>query len=562
MPLRLLAALLGFVIFLSGCTSTLPLVEPGPAEQALKQKRYQVKIISHDGKKLAATVYQPKLNVGQSAPLIVATHGFGGFRAKRPLSIYGKTMLTGQAAIEAWRKGYWVVFYDQRGWGGSQGNVHMNDDEYDVADVSDVITWALDHLPAIATLENGEPAIGMIGESQGGAIQMIASMKDPRIQTITPIAGYHDLNSLAPQGLQKSAWGASLLPLGSFSSGFDTGFMYKKPFSSAIWSGKANEDMQRWYYEHSPASRCDQGMTPQADALFVQGYRDSLFDMQEATDNAQCVAEGGNEYRMLAIQGGHILPWPLQSWSGKPYFNTDKNLFCGDYQTQTSTAIVDYWDEKLKGLDRKVPDYCINLDYTQGLEAQQFPPINSKQFSIARNSVIAPASGLFEAFMVPADNIGDLFRGMWRGADLRFLKPNGGIGRPKFIPVYIANQDEALIGTPTVDLRVGGMGKSSAIKLFVGVGVQHASKRRVRVAGEHLMPLPGKGVYKLDLADIAVPLKAGDRVGLVVYGFTAQHFWRNSASWFIWRPAFVDGSITLPITDYQYKSTNYLRNRN
>lgn len=562
MPFRFLLTVVGLIFFLAGCSTTLPLVEPGPAEQQLKQKRYQVKILSHDGKKLAATVYQPKLNPGQSAPLIVATHGFGGFRAKRPLSIYGKTMITGQAAIEAWRKGYWVVFYDQRGWGGSQGKVHMTEDEFDVADVSDVITWSLEHLPAIATLDDGEPAIGMIGESQAGAIQMVAAMKDPRIKVITPIATYHDLNSIAPQGLQKSAWGASLLGIGTISSGFDNGFMYKKPFSTAVWTGKANSEMQQWFYEHSPASRCDNHLTPNADALFIQGYRDTIFDMQQAVDNAKCVKEGGNEARILAIQGGHILPWPLQSWTGKPFFNTDKNLFCGDYKTKTTTAIVDYWDEKLKNLDAKVPQYCINLDYTQGLEPDQFPPRHSKAFTIPRSGVIAPASGLFEAFMVPADNVGDLFRGLWRGADLRFTKPNGGIGRPKFIPVYIANQDEALIGTPTVDLRVSGMGKSSAMKLFVGVGVQHAGKRRVKVAGDQLMPLPGKGVYRLDLSDIAVSLKSGDRVGLVVYGFTAQHFWRNSASWFIWRQAFVDGSMTLPLTHYTYKDTNYLRNRN
>ena len=39
-------------------------------------------------KKLAATVYQPELQAGENAPLIIATHGFGGFRAKRPMSIY------------------------------------------------------------------------------------------------------------------------------------------------------------------------------------------------------------------------------------------------------------------------------------------------------------------------------------------------------------------------------------------------------------------------------------------------------------------------------------------
>src|SRR3546814_5043867 len=74
---------------------------------------------------------------------------------------------------------------------------------------------------------------------------------------------------------------------------------------------------------------------------------------------------------------------------------------------------------------------------------------------------------------------------------------DGGFGRPRFIPVYIAHQKDALIGTPSLNLRVGGVGKSSAIKLFVGVGIQHQGQRRVHVASEHLTPLPGKGVYQL-----------------------------------------------------------------
>src|SRR3546814_15117574 len=65
---------------------------------------------------------------------------------------------------------------------------------------------------------------------------------------------------------------------------------------------------------------------------------------------------------------------------------------------------------------------------------------------------------------------------------------DGGFGRPRFIPVYIAHQKDALIGTPSLNLRVGGVGKSSAIKLFVGVGIQHQGQRRVHVASEHLTP--------------------------------------------------------------------------
>jgi len=89
------------VMLLGGCATTLPSATPGPLSQPLEARRYQVEIPTHDGLTLAATVYQPALASGDTAPVIIATHGFGGFRAKRPFSIYGKTMLTGEAAIAA-----------------------------------------------------------------------------------------------------------------------------------------------------------------------------------------------------------------------------------------------------------------------------------------------------------------------------------------------------------------------------------------------------------------------------------------------------------------------------
>lgn len=555
MLFRLLPCLFAFLLLLSGCATTMPVVPPGPTQKNLQQDYiHEVDIKTHDGKTLTATVYQPKLEKGETAPLIISIHGFGGFRADRPLSIYGQTMLTGEAALAAWKKGYWVISYDQRGWGDSDGVVHVSEKDYDVQDLSDVIDWALKHLPGIKRMPNGEPAIGTIGESQGAAVQILASMTDSRIQAITPIASYYNLNDMAPNGQIKTAWGLTILTMGGISSGFDIGFMVHDPLLHGL-TGNANAAMQNWMYNHSPVASCAQGITPKADALFIQGYRDSLFDMDQAVKNAKCVRKGGHQARIMAVQGGHILPWPIQKWSGKPFFNIGDTLYCGDYQVSMTQAVLDWWNEKLKGEKKKVPEYCINLDYHQGLQPEQFPPLSGEKFRIPRNWVWAPTSGLFEWLMIPTDTVTDWFRDLWPGADTRFLEPDGGFGRPLFVPVYIAHQDEALIGTPHIDLRVGGVGDPSAMKVFVGVGVQHAGQRRVHVASEHLTPLPGKGVYEQDLPAIAYPLKSGDRVGLVVYGFTSQYFW-NSAFW--WRPAVVQGKMVLPLTHYDYKKHNYV----
>lgn len=531
-------------LLLSACATKLPTVTQGPASEPLKQDYFQVKITTHDGKELAATVYQPNLAPGQTAPLVIATHGFGGFRAKRPLSIYGKTMITGEAALAAWKQGYWVVFYDQRGWGESDDIVHMLDPEIEIRDVSTVIDWSLKHLPAIAKVNN-EWAIGMIGESYGGGAQTIASFSEPRLKALVPVATWHNLNAIAPSKHMKTNWGANLFVFGGMSSGFDIGFMLKKPMRSGF-SGTINFDTTQWLYDRSPAKYCDEGKSPQADALFVHGFRDSLFPMQEALDNQECFERGGNDARLLAIQGGHILPWPVQKWSGKPLFNTEENIHCGEYEGKLVDTIVAWWDEKLKGSETIVPDLCITLDEDTGLAAQTFPQ-ESETFMVPSSKVTIPLAGMFEWLMIPMDQGFDIGRKIWwPGADRRFLQPNGGFGRPKFIPLYIAHDNEVLSGIPSINISLNGTASKRSTRTFVGVGVQRANSRRVWVASEQLTPLPKKGRYQQELPAVSTHLKDGDRVGLVVYGYTWQ-FMTNPSYW--GSNAMIQGEATLPIIE-------------
>ncbi len=530
---------------LTGCSTTqLPVTDARLTTAAQKADYFQVRILTRDGKKLAATVYQPELQAGQSAPLIIATHGFGGFRAKRPLSIYGQAMLTGEAAIAAWKAGYLVVFYDQRGWGQSQGKVHMMDPEFEVADLSNVIDWSLSHLPGISRLEDGSPAIGMIGESYGGGLQSIASFNEPRLKAIVPLASWHDLNSLAPNGEFRTAWGAVLLSAGGITSGFDVGEMFASPWNSAF-DGTISTDMSTLMYERSPASFCDKGLAPHADALFIQGFSDTIFPFQEAEKNYECWRNAGRDARVIGLQSGHAMPWPVQKMrGGLPFFHTDDMVHCGEYKETTVDTVLGWWDEKLRGAEATVPPYCVNITEDRGLAINdQLPPAN--QFAVPREKVTVPLAGAFEWLMVPVDAGTDMLRAMWPGADLRDLEPDGGFGRPKFIPLYIARgDDELLLGKPRIDLRIAGSSSGDSMPMFVGIGVQHANRRRVRVASEQLTPITEKGIHRQELAAVSQPLKPGDRVGVVVYGYTAQ-FPLNSA--FLARNATVKGNVWLPL---------------
>lgn len=187
---------------------------------------------------------------------------------------------------------------------------------------------------------------------------------------------------------------------------------------------------------------------------------------------------------------------------------------------------------------------------SQGADQENFPDPatiedTATRYTLPSSRVTIPMAGAFEWFMAPVDNGTDLFRGLWPGADLRDMKPAGGIGRPKFVPLYIVHRDdEWLFGTPRVDVRVAGTSAGNEMPVFVALGVQHANKRRVHLAGKPLTALPTKGIHDVELPVVSQTLKAGDRVGLVIYGFSnmaplQSGFWARTAS--------LKGDVWLPL---------------
>ena len=143
----------------SGCASIDPLERYKDTGSAtvLSQTSYHTDIVAHDGTVLRATVFQPALEPGVAAPVIIHTHGFGAFRAPRRFSIYGQLVLSGQAAMAAWDSGYWLISYDQRGFGDSEGKVQLMDPDYEVRDFITVLDWADEHLPRVRRTPGGEP---------------------------------------------------------------------------------------------------------------------------------------------------------------------------------------------------------------------------------------------------------------------------------------------------------------------------------------------------------------------------------------------------------------------
>lgn len=203
-------------LLLAGCAAREQLPDYSQsAQRDLPATHFETVITGRDGTRLSS----PRCSSLPSrpanmAPLVVHTYGWGGWRVTGPNGFYGTQMMSGRAALTAWRAGYWVVSYDQRGWGGSEGNIEMMDPRYEVQDALAVIDWSASHLPRLQMDDPNDPRVGMLGESYGGAVQLLASAEDPRIDALVPIATWYDLaDALAPQGDLKIGWGGVLLGL-------------------------------------------------------------------------------------------------------------------------------------------------------------------------------------------------------------------------------------------------------------------------------------------------------------------------------------------------------------
>src|SRR5262245_13722115 len=147
----------------------------------------QATIVS-EGTRLAAEVFTRKGNEGKPLPTIIMCHGWGGVAER----------LRPDAVVFA-RAGYFVVTFDYRGWGASEGRVVLTKPaargkpgEPFTAEVKE-IREVVDPLDQTTDLLNvlhwahGEPQcdtkrIGLWGSSYSGGHVIYAAARDPRVK--------------------------------------------------------------------------------------------------------------------------------------------------------------------------------------------------------------------------------------------------------------------------------------------------------------------------------------------------------------------------------------------
>lgn len=283
------------------------MVNPATAVQAQTPLAFTYKVTSFDGTKISTNFFPAAgLQAGQTANTALYPPGLGSAGATNPDStnttagsVPGIAVL--RNASGAGDVAYNVVTWDPRGEFQSSGILQLDNPMYEGRDTSAVIDWVASSTPANLNGAN-DPAVGMVGGSYGGGIQM--TTVDPRLDAITPTIAWNSLNeSLYPDDVFKTGW-ATTLGLSLLTTGARVNGEIYPALLSGILRGAISETAQAVLGSSGPTALLNQLQAP---TLLVQGTVDALFPLLESIENAQTILANpyGTTVKMIWFCGGH-----------------------------------------------------------------------------------------------------------------------------------------------------------------------------------------------------------------------------------------------------------------
>lgn len=529
--LPLIALLPLLIPLLSGCA-----MRNAPAiatDSPLEARRYQIVIQAHDGGDIAATLWQPELPAGQAAPLMLHTHGFGLKRMNGGLDLYS-LLPTGQIAKQMWQEGYWLITWDQRGHGGTDGVIDVMNPDLEVRDLSTVLDWAEQNIPRLARDDNDDIQVGMVGESYGGGVQLMGTMLDTRIDAVVPMTTWYDLETaLAPGDVPKGGWIRTLKLMGDWVNFRKLNPPLRDAFKKAM-AGEMDQQVREDYASHSMAYYCNQGMAPGANALLIQGFRDVLFDVEQALKARDCFARHGRDVTLIVQQGGHLLPLEQHSPS-LPVWYLEKQLHCGEQPLDSKQVAVDWLKAQFNhGPAPELPPVCVSSE-DWGVALNDWPE-SRETLTLNPVRIAGDHSGSWTLWT----GMMDWFAG-WRseaGLSKTFAKSRDAGIRPAFIPLHTATAPEFRVGTAEVHLTGEANGP-----VLAALVKREAGKAGLKLVNEQMAPVMLNQISHLP--PMAVSLEAGDQLGLILF---SRHPQFNTRDLDFGEGTQVSGTLSLPVT--------------
>lgn len=281
-----------------------------------------------------ADLYRPTgADAGHRVPAVLATNGFGGSKSD------GSTDAIGKAFVS---RGYVGLVYSGLGFGKSGCLITLDDPQTDGRAAAALVDFlagtraADDGTKADYVTEDGpgDPRVGMIGGSYGGAVQMATAAVDDRVDALVPLITWNDLAyALAPNNADTTQ-GVSSDTAGVFKWQWTNGFyligegqtilnasLDPSRFGSLDclhFAARACDTIRLLNSGRYPADRTAEmldyarGVSPvsylnrvKAPTLLVQGQADSLFNLNEVSATYKTLKAQGTPTKMIWQAWGH-----------------------------------------------------------------------------------------------------------------------------------------------------------------------------------------------------------------------------------------------------------------
>ncbi|MFJ9538402.1 CocE/NonD family hydrolase [Streptomyces sp. NPDC101225] len=314
-----------------GAALTAPLALTAPAASTGQYTVSALKFTVRAGGRsctVDADLYRPAgVDRAHPAPAVLATNGFGGSKSD------GSTDAIGKAFAE---RGYVSLIYSGLGFGDSGCLISLDDPGVDGTAASRLVDFlggtraADDGTRAdYVTLDRaGDPRVGMIGGSYGGAVQLATAAVDHRVDALVPLITWHDLAySLDPNnasrtvpGAFKWQWTNGFYLIGEGQpltrpnldpSRFDAltcpHFVTRacdtiRTLNSGSYPAGPTAAMLAYARSVSPVSYLSRVKAP---TLLIQGQADSLFNLNEAAATYRTLTAQGTTAKMIWQSWGH-----------------------------------------------------------------------------------------------------------------------------------------------------------------------------------------------------------------------------------------------------------------
>ncbi|WP_375388690.1 alpha/beta fold hydrolase [uncultured Amnibacterium sp.] len=283
-------------------------IEPGSAGSAAPRSRF-IEVPDSPGGvgriRLDTDLYLP---ARLPAPAVLLAHGFG--QDKSALAPEAQRLRS---------EGYVVLAYSARGFGRSTGRIGLDSLDGEVPDARALVD-VLDRDPAVLH-RGGDPVVGVVGASYGGALALMLGATDPRIDSVVAGITWNDLAQAldpvsagwlrgSPRGaprarLFKAAWTSRLLGTGAAGSSDPCSRFTARlcGIYRSLVTGGALTDADLALLQRSSPSTVLGGMT--APTLLLQGLQDSLFGLDQADENRRQIRAAGATARVEWFDGGH-----------------------------------------------------------------------------------------------------------------------------------------------------------------------------------------------------------------------------------------------------------------